>query len=158
MKKDAVLDKTRKYRYLLKRQWGDSSNFVNFILLNPSTANEIVDDPTVKACISFAKRWGYDGLYITNLFAYRTKSPKELKKADSPIGEENDKYLSKHAKKSDLVVAAWGNHGKFAGRNLEVLKIIKDTPIHCLGTTKLEEPRHPLYVRREQLAKKWTRR
>jgi len=76
MIKNAILDKNRKYRYMLKRQWGERNNFINFVLLNPSTANETVDDPTIKACVKFSQNLGYDGFYVTNLFAFRTKSPK----------------------------------------------------------------------------------
>jgi hypothetical protein len=78
MQKDAVLDKTRKYRYVLERQWGaNKKNFINFVLLNPSTANETKDDPTISACIKIAQNLGYDGLWVTNLFALRASGQTE---------------------------------------------------------------------------------
>lgn len=157
MIKDAILDKERKYRYMLKRQWGEcNNNFINFVLLNPSTANETVEDPTIKACIKFSQNFGYDGFYVTNLFAFRTKSPNVLKKSEDPIGDENDKYIKEYARKSKLVVIAWGNHGNFLNRNNEVLKILSEikTP-HCLAVTNLGNPKHPLYIKRNTNTQEW---
>jgi hypothetical protein len=151
MIKDAILDKDRKYRYMLKRQWGErNDNFINFVLLNPSTANETIDDPTIKACIKFAQNLNYDGFYVTNLFALRTKSPKVLKRNRNPIGEQNNKYIKKYAHKSKLVIVAWGNHGNLLNRDNEVLKILSriQTP-HCLTITQSGNPKHPLYINKE---------
>lgn len=151
MIKNAVLDKDRIYRYMLERQWGDSNdNFINFVLLNPSTADEKIDDPTIKACIKFAQNLKFNGMYITNLFAYRTKSPRKLKESRNPIGNENDKYIKEYAHKSKLVVVAWGNHGNFLNRNSEVLKILSEIkPPHCLAITNQGSPKHPLYIKRD---------
>ncbi len=151
MKKDAILDKTRQYRYALKRQWGaDDENFVNFVLLNPSTADENIDDPTIKACIKFAQNWGYDGILVTNLFAFRATEPTDLKKAENPIGDQNDSYIKKYAKRSKIIVIAWGNHGNFLNRGEQVVKLlsqIKDP--HCLQILKNGSPKHPLYINRK---------
>lgn len=151
MIKDAFLDKERQYRYMLKRQWGErNDNFINFVLLNPSTANETIDDPTIKACIKFAQNLGYDGFYVTNLFAFRTRSPQILKKSRNPIGERNDEFIKKYAYKSKLVVIAWGNHGNFMNRDNEVSKILsKIKNPHCLAITKSGSPKHPLYIKRD---------
>ena len=142
---------------MLKRQWGErNDNFVNFVLLNPSTANETEDDPTIKACIKFSQNLGYDGFYVTNLFAFRTKNPNFLKKSKDPIGDENDRYIIEYAHKSKLVVVAWGNHGNFLNRDNEVLKILsKIKTLHCLAVTKLRSPKHPLYIKRNTNTKKW---
>ena len=150
MIKDATLDKERKYRYVLKRQWSKHNyKFINFVLLNPSTANETTDDPTIKACIKFAQNLGYDGFYVTNLFAFRTKSPRVLKQTKNPIGNKNNEYIKKYALKSKLVVIAWGNHGNFLNRENEVLKILsKIKTLHCFATTKSGSPKHPLYINR----------
>ena len=148
IKKDAIFDKTRNHRYLLIRQWEKGTKFVNFILLNPSTADEKLDDPTIRACITFAKNWGFDGIYITNLFSYRTKSPKELKKANEPIGVKCDNYIKEFAIKSNLIVCAWGNHGTYLNRNKEIIKLLKKIDLYCLGITKKGEPKHPLYIKR----------
>lgn len=146
MKRDAIFDQTRKYRYLLKRQWGtDDGNFVNFVLLNPSTADENVDDPTIKACIKLAQNWGCDGIWVTNLFAFRATKPVELKKAENPIGNENNSYITEYAKRSKTVVIAWGNHGSFLKRGEQVTKMLSQiTTLHCLQILKNGSPKHPL--------------
>ena len=151
MLKDAIIDSTGKYRYMLKRQWAtDRNNFVNFVMLNPSRADDKEDDPTVNACISFCKKWGYDGFYVTNLFALRTPDPKVLKASSLPIiGDENDFHIKKWAICSKKTIIAWGDHGAFRRRNKEVLNILlKIKTLHCVGTTKSGNPKHPLYVNR----------
>lgn len=150
MIKNAILDSTRKYRYVLERAWGDNEkNYVNFILLNPSTADENQDDQTVRRCINLAKSWEYDGFYVTNLFAFRTRHPKILKESDEPVGEENDRYLEEIAKKSKKIVVAWGTHGDFQKRNTTVLKLISAIKkVHCLEKTKFGHPKHPLTVKK----------
>ncbi len=147
MIKNAILDPTRTYRYVLERRWEQGDNMVNFVLLNPSTADESIDDPTIKKCISFAKNWGYDGLFVTNLFAFRATNPNDLKKTQYPIGENNDSFLKEYAQKSKKVVVAWGNHGTLLNRNKIVLEQIKtiQTPYY-LELTKHGQPKHPLYV------------
>ncbi len=151
MDKDATLDESRIYRYVLIRKWGNNDdNFVNFILLNPSTADEKFDDPTIKACITFAKSWAYDGFYVTNLFAFRATKPKNLKKASDSIGPLNNHYIEEIAKKSKKIVIAWGNHGGFKQRDKEVLQILAKicTP-YCIQKLKKGYPKHPLYVKRD---------
>jgi hypothetical protein len=150
MHKDAIFDQSRKYRYVLKRQWGDNdNNFINFVLLNPSTADEEKDDKTIKACIKIAKNLGYDGLWVTNLFAFRATKPSDLKQSAEPIGKQNDQYLKEYAKRAKLVVIAWGNHGDFLGRAQNVIKLLSEIQVlHCLGITKHGAPKHPLYVKR----------
>lgn len=151
IKKDAILDESRMYRYVLIRKWGNNEdNFVNFILLNPSRADERFDDPTIKACITFAQNWWFDGFYVTNLFAFRATKPKDLKKVLDPIGLLNNRHLGETAKKSKKVVIAWGNHGSFKERDKEVLQILTRicTP-HCIQKLKNGSPKHPLYIKRD---------
>lgn len=125
-------------------------NFINFVLLNPSIADEKIDDPTIKACIKFTKNLRYDGFYVTNLFAFRNKSPKILKESKNPIGDENDKYIKEYANKSKLVIVAWGNHGNYLNRNKEVIQILSKIKIpYCFAVTKTGNPKHPLYIKRE---------
>jgi len=149
MIKKAFIDTTKKYRYMLMRQWGNNkNNFVNFVMLNPSTADGKIDDPTIKSCIRLAVGWGCDGFYVTNLFALRARDPEKLKVSKQPIGEENDKYIEKYAKISKKVVVAWGNNGTLDDRANKVLeKLQKITTPHCLGCTVQGQPRHPLFVR-----------
>jgi hypothetical protein len=92
--------------------------------LNPSTADEIDDDPTIRRCIAFAKSWGYGGLYMANLFAFRATEPADLFAANDPIGSGNDEWLCNLSKDAGVVVAAWGNHGSHLGRSREVMRLI----------------------------------
>ena len=149
MKKDAKIDETGKYRYMLIRQWNEKKDFVNFVLFNPSTADDKDDDPTITTCISFAKKLGYGGLYITNLFAYRTSFPKELKDSTEPEGENNDYYIKKYAKLSKDIIVAWGNHGSFKNKDIHIIDMLSEiNTLYCLGLTKKRNPRHPLYLKR----------
>jgi len=145
-KKDALIDPTGKYRYWLLRQWNNKpGNFVNFVMLNPSKADAEVDDNTIRRCVKYAKKWGFDGIYVTNLFAFRATDPKCIKKASDPIGKENNKYIKLIAKKSKLIVLAWSNHGSFMQRDMAAIKILSGIhPLRCLGTNKSGQPKHPL--------------
>ena len=119
---------------------------VNFIMLNPSTANETQDDQTTLRCISFARDWGYGQLKITNLFAFRTPQPSELFAATTdPVGTENDGYILRTAGAAHLVVAAWGNDGHHLYRSTSVLEMLKEYKIHpaALQLTSQKAPAHP---------------
>ncbi len=142
---DAIISDDKKYRYLLTRIWDNDKRMVNFIGLNPSTADQIDNDPTMRRCIAFAKSWGYGGLYMTNLFAYRTSKTEELMKSKKPIGKENDKYLLEIEKKVDAVVFAWGANGTFLNRDKQVLNLISKG--YYIALTKDKHPRHPLYLK-----------
>ena len=148
IKKSAVFSPCRKYRYSLTRSWNSAEGYVLFIGLNPSIADEIIDDPTLIRCINFAKDWGYGGLIMVNLFAYMSTHPKDLKKAKLPIGKNNNKHILKNHQKSQLTIAAWGNDGSLLKRDKEVLKIINN-PM-CLNINKSGQPAHPLYQKKDQ--------
>lgn len=139
----AELSICRQYRYALWRRWCDGPQ-VLFVMLNPSTADETVDDPTIRRCIAFAKSWGFGSLSVGNLFALRTPSPLKLKQSESPIGSLNDTWLQELQTAASLTISAWGNHGSFMGRS-SVVRARLSQP-HILGLTKAGEPRHPLYV------------
>lgn len=143
MKNTAKLSQCRKYRYALWRTWDDSKPHVMFVCLNPSTADENTDDPTLRKCISYAKSWGYGGVCMANLFAFRATDPLEMKAAKDPIGKVNDKWLLDLAKDAGLLVAAWGNDGSFMNRSKEVISLLPN--LHCLKLNKSGEPAHPLY-------------
>lgn len=122
---------------------------VVFIMLNPSTATETENDPTIRRCIRFARDWGYGHLYVNNIFAMRATRPHNLHTAaENPVGQGNDAIILLTAQTADLVVCAWGAHGKLYNRGEQVIKMLQDNdvPLHCLGTTKDGQPRHPLYV------------
>jgi hypothetical protein len=115
-----------------------------FVGLNPSTADEVADDPTIRRCIRFAKEWGYSGLCMANLFAYRATDPREMLAATDPIGAENDRYLLEYAAGANLVIAAWGNHGNHGNRHTAVKQILPS--LYCLKVTRTGMPGHPLYL------------
>jgi len=136
----------RKYRYTLWRNWSDGGRYVNFICLNPSTADETNDDPTMRKCIKFAKAWGYDAMCATNIFAYRATDPKEMKRQAEPIGESNDYYIHNIAHNAALVVAAWSQHGTHLERSKQVREILTGLDVHMLKMGS-KEPWHPLYLK-----------
>jgi hypothetical protein len=145
----AVIDRTGAYRYRLGRLWGaDPDAVVNFVMLNPSVADALVDDPTIRRCMGFARSWGYGGIVVTNLFAFRATSPVDMIAALDPYGPENDGYLFGTASDSPLVVCAWGVHGGLYGRGREVVRGLRARNItpHHLGLTKGGHPKHPLYL------------
>lgn len=148
MKKDALISEDGKYRYSLTREWDPYKPKVLFVGLNPSTADQSLDDPTVGKCVRFAKHWGFGGLLIGNLFAIRSSSPEAIYTEEDPVGIENDKHLLKMASQAELVVACWGNHGMFKDRALEVCNLIPH--MKCLIKNKTGQPRHPLYIRLSQ--------
>lgn len=144
MIKDTIFSPCREYRYTLYREWDEGNRIVAFIGLNPSTADEIKNDPTVTRCINYAKKWGYSGMYMMNIFAYRATDPRVMKAHSEPIGSENDHYLSLVAKEAKIVIAAWGTHGKHLKRGQAVKNLIPG--LHCLRVTKDGHPSHPLYL------------
>ena len=149
MEKSATFSPCRKYRYTLWRNWGGlfTSGYAMFIGLNPSTADETLDDPTVRRCINYSKNWGYAGLCMTNLFAFRATSPKEMKAQVDPVGPDNDQYLLDMAECAGIIIAAWGINGCHNGRDKEVVRMIGN--LHHLGLSKDGHPRHPLYLKND---------
>jgi hypothetical protein len=114
-----------------------------FIGLNPSTADESTDDPTLIRCINFAKSWGYGGVCMANLFAFRATDPNDMKATEDPTGARNNHWLKRLATESDLIIAAWGNDGSYLQRSKQVREILPG--MHCLKLNKSGEPAHPLY-------------
>jgi hypothetical protein len=145
MENDAFFSKDELYRYWLSRTIAHSGKKVAFIGLNPSTADASQNDPTILRCINFAKQWGASTLIVVNLFAYRCTDPRGLKVAPDPVGPENDTWLKKAVMQSDIVVAAWGNGGKFNER-AELVKRMFPKQLHALRLTKQGMPSHPLYL------------
>ena len=145
--KNATFSDCRKYRYALSRTWDGKKKTVLFIGLNPSTADEKIDDPTIRRCINYAQNWGYGSLLMVNLFAYRTTIPTELKNVKNPIGNDNNLHITELLKKADLAVAAWGNEGSLLNRDKDVKKIIPK--LMCLKINKSGQPAHPLYQKKD---------
>lgn len=149
----AVLSACGKFRYRLWRRWDDQKPVVVFIMLNPSTADDKVLDPTLRKCIGFAERWGYGGLEIVNLFAYRTPYPLALRDAGYPVGPANEAHLRAVIRTYMHVVCAWGRNADCAeGRAaVERLHALFDQTewlgsISALRYSKDGTPWHPLYV------------
>lgn len=150
MKGYAEFDETGRYRYILTRRWDDDRPLACFVAMNPSTATEKIADPTVRRCIGFARDWGYGGLLVLNLFAYRTPSIPELFRArlrgqDIIGGERNSLeaiqgYIDKH--EAGIVIAAWGIHAGERG----FLALEKLKGLHVLGWNLNKSPKHPLYL------------
>jgi len=143
----AGFSRTQQYRYWLKREWSAALPSCAFIGLNPSTADASCDDPTIRRIIGFAQNWGYGSVTVVNLFAYRATQPSVLKAAENPVGPRNNYWIRRVIAEADTVIAAWGNHGLFMGRNKWALDHIYG--LYCLGITKRGQPRHPLYCPRE---------
>jgi hypothetical protein len=155
MKKGAIIDETGKYRYQLWRIWDESKPLAVFIMLNPSTADADEDDPTIRRCIGFAKSWGYGGIKVINLFAYRATDPKELSKVIDPVGIENNKYITMAVKEAGIVIAAWGTKGNYLCRQSDLWEFEIVQNLHCLELTKDGYPKHPLYLKADLKPIKW---
>jgi hypothetical protein len=141
----AIFSADRVWRYALWRDVGSGSGSLVVVGLNPSTADERVNDPTIRRCVAFARDWGYRKLIVLNLFAFRATKPDDLRKAADPVGPENDRWLRDLSQEASLTLAAWGNDGLWRQRASAVVPLLASAK--CLGTTKLGAPRHPLYVR-----------
>ena len=138
----------RTWRYALWREWG-AGPFVSFIGLNPSTADETVNDNTVSRCIKFAEYWGFNGMRMLNIFAFRATDPARMKRAKDPIGPDNDQAILRYLmdRRNRLIVACWGVHGSHMSRGWEVRKkLLEGWNLKCFGTTKAGAPKHPLYL------------
>jgi hypothetical protein len=122
-------------------------------MLNPSTADDRENDPTLRRCIKFAMNWGYGSLEVVNLFAYRSTDPKLLLSVSDPIGKKNNEYIKEAIYRSDKVILAWGTKGSFLNRDKEVMELIKgiNIPLYALELTREGYPRHPLYVKANKI-------
>ena len=152
----AILSQDRKYRYALWRRWDYNAPYCLFVGLNPSTANEYEDDPTIRRCKRFASDWGYGAVVMANLFALRATDPKVMMSHREPIGIDNDVWLQDLARSAELIVCAWGTKGGHLHRDRHVASILAAHEVHCLGTTKDEHPRHPLYIKADKCLEKYT--
>lgn len=145
----ATFDDDTRYRYTLFRRWDVNAEYrdmVAFVGLNPSTADAIKNDPTVTRCINFAKSWGFGGMIMLNLFAFRATDPNDMKAAVDPVGQHNDEALrivSFHARQT---ICCWGTHGVYRDRERRVREILLGECYH-LGLTKDGHPKHPLYLK-----------
>lgn len=144
----AKISKCGRYREWLIREWDANLSKVNFIMLNPSTADADKDDPTINKCMRFAKKWGYGGIIVTNIFDFRATDPEEMLKSKQPSSENNIFNCLSIARQTELVVCAWGNKGLYKKRGLTMLKALKNYGVEPMGLKVNETgmPAHPLYL------------
>lgn len=146
------------YRYALTRVWDAAAPRVNFVMLNPSTADEVRNDPTVERCERRARNLGYGAFRVTNIFAFRATDPRDMRAAPRPVGPRNDTAMREGAVWADTVIAAWGAHGEHLGRGGEAAALLRATgaALYHLGLTMAGHPRHPLYISYAQRPLPWT--
>ena len=153
----AVYSACERYRYALTRVWTPDAPRVLFIMLNPSTATEVQNDPTVERCERRARALGYGGFRVTNIFAWRDTDPRAMRAAPDPVGPGNDAALIEGCSWADAIIAAWGTHGEHLSRGTEVEALLRATgrPVHHLGLTQKGHPKHPLYIPYAQQPEPW---
>lgn len=148
MMRAAKISDCARYRYALSRIWDPEPKLKTmiFVMLNPSTADHLTDDPTIRRCLGFAEREKCGGLIVVNLYAGRATEPKELLKMDDPVGPENDTWLLKALKwPNAIVVGGWGTWDHKAARRADF--VVANRPdILCLGRNGDGSPKHPLYL------------
>ncbi|MDW4498380.1 DUF1643 domain-containing protein [Sulfitobacter sp. D35] len=145
------------YRYDLTRVWADGGTRVGFVMLNPSTATEAQNDPTIERCQRRAVRMGFGAFRACNLFAWRATDPADLRRAQAPVGPGNDAAILACADWADLLIVAWGVHGAHRARGAEVAARLGAAgyAMHHLGLTRKGHPRHPLYLRYDLEPQSW---
>lgn len=146
IEKGAIIDLSGNYRYLLWRNWNSDLPKLLFVMLNPSTADADVDDPTIRRCIGFAKLWGYGSLEVVNLFGLRSTNPDELRKCEDPVGPDNDAHVLLAASNANKIIVAWGTNGSYLGRGRKVSTLLYRHKPFCLDISKAGHPKHPLYI------------
>lgn len=154
----AVYSPCERYRYLLTRVWDVQGPKALFVMLNPSTATEFQNDPTVERCERRARALGYGAFRVTNIFAYRATDPKVMRAQTDPVGPENDAAIRYSALQwADRIICAWGTHGAFLSRGPHVEALLRATgkPLFTLGLTQDGHPKHPLYIGYDRQPEPW---
>jgi hypothetical protein len=149
MKRDAIISDCGRFRYLLSRVWNDDLLPLLFVMLNPSTADALVDDATIRRCVNFARAEGrFGGIEVVNLFAYRATDLADLRRAGWPVGDENDAHIAAAAVRAGAVCVAWGAVKEADDRVQVVMPIIRGAghAPQCLHVTRSGYPGHPLYL------------
>ncbi|MQQ08097.1 DUF1643 domain-containing protein [Epibacterium sp. SM1979] len=153
----AVYSECETYRYALTRVWDTSGRRVMFVMLNPSKATEVQNDPTIERCERRARTLGFGGFRATNIFAYRATDPRDMRAADAPEGPANMETLREGADWADTVICAWGTHGAYRNQGPQVAELLRGTgkPLYHLGLSKAGHPKHPLYIAYVQQPQLW---
>jgi hypothetical protein len=144
----ATFSRCRRWRYLLWRRWDEAKPVANFLMLNPSTADEFQLDPSCTRARNYAERWGFGAVLITNIFGWRATDPEEMKSVEDPVGPGNDRAILKAARRARIVVCAWGNHGEHRERGNEVKGMLAryGVALYFLRLNRSGHPAHPLYL------------
>lgn len=151
VRREATISDDGLYRYSLVRRWAQKGGPATFVMLNPSTADALVDDPTIRRCVGFARSWGCAGIVVVNLYALRATRPVHLWEAADPVGPDNDRFLEVAVRRAAAtgapLLGAWGANAK-PGRVEALLELVKreGASLEALGVTKWGQPRHPLYL------------
>lgn len=155
----AVYSPCEKYRYMLTRTWEPQGRKALFIMLNPSTATEVQNDPTVERCERRARTLGFGAFRVTNIFAWRDTDPRNMRAAKDPTGPENDAAIVQSCGWADQIICGWGTHGEHNNRGPEVAMLLEKTgkPLFHLGLTKAGHPKHPLYIAYATKPELWDR-
>ena len=154
---EALYSDCERYRYRLTRTWDTAGRTALFIMLNPSTATEMQNDPTVERCERRARALGFGAFCVTNIFAWRDTDPLNMRAAVNPVGPENDRIIGESCVWAQQIIAAWGTHGTHKNRGAEVATVLRNSglPIFHLGLTKGGHPKHPLYIAYRQQPEIW---
>jgi len=144
----AIYSDCESYRYTLRREWQGGAGRVTFVMLNPSTATEVQNDPTVERCERRARAMGFAAFQVVNIFAFRATDPRDMRAAPDPIGPENDAAILQAAAWADQIICAWGAHGAHLSRGASVEALLRGAghPLFHLGLTRGGAPKHPLYI------------
>ena len=144
----AIYSDCETYRYGLTRIWQEDGRKALFVMLNPSTATEVQNDPTVERCERRARALGFGAFAVANIFAYRATDPALLRAQADPVGTQNDASIADAVAWADQIICAWGSHGAYLGRGATVTGLLRATqrPLFHLGLTQAGHPKHPLYV------------
>ncbi len=153
----AIYSDCENYRYSLTRIWDDNAPRVLFVMLNPSTATEVQNDPTVERCERRARALGYGAFCVCNIFAYRATNPNVMRAQTDPVGPENDTAITDAALWANDIVCAWGTHGAHRNRGPEVEQTLRaqPKPLAHLGLSIAGHPKHPLYIGYKTQPQRW---
>jgi hypothetical protein len=153
----AVYSDCERYRYSLTRTWDPAGLRALFVMLNPSTATEVQNDPTVERCERRARALDFGAFRVTNIFAWRDTDPRAMRAAADPVGPDNDAAILDGVTWADQVIAAWGTHGAHLGRGPDVAALLRagSRPVFHLGLSKAGHPKHPLYIAYSRQPEPW---
>lgn len=153
----AIYSPCQSYRYILTREWDPAGPRVLFVMLNPSTATEVQNDPTVERCERRARALGFGAFRVCNIFAWRATDPRVMRAQPDPVGPGNDAAIAESAQWADRIVCAWGTHGAHMARGPAVEAMLRAAGhrLFHLGLSRQGHPKHPLYIGYNQQPLPW---